>query len=118
MLGNTKPELRAGIQWFESLPYFLQIGSLLIIYFFTAKFGLALDAVSGFATLVWPPTGIAIAALLLFGVRLWPSVALGAFLVNVLNGAPTISAVFISLGNTAEAVIAFYILQAGSGFKP
>ena len=46
-----------------------------------ARPGLA--PVSGFATLVWPPTGIALAALLLRGVRLWPAVMLGAVVANV-----------------------------------
>ena len=40
------------------------IGALAITYFVLAELGLALDAVAGFATLVWPPSGIALAALL------------------------------------------------------
>src|SRR6267142_1736790 len=65
----------------------LGVALLFLAYFFTARFGLLLDAVSGFATLVWPPTGIALAALLLFGRRLWPGVLLGAACVNLIAGA-------------------------------
>src|SRR5437870_11081299 len=50
---------------------------LFVAYFVTARLGLLMDAVAGFATLVWPPTGIALAALVLFGARLWPGVLAG-----------------------------------------
>ena len=56
------------------------IAVLAAVYFATAWIGLELDAVSGFATLLWPPAGIALAALLLFGSRLWPAVFIAAFL--------------------------------------
>src|SRR2546421_551181 len=54
------------------------------LYFAAAKLGLRM-AFEGAeqVTAVWPPTGIALAALLLFGLRFWPGVALGAFLVNL-----------------------------------
>ena len=51
---------------------------VVVAYVLSARLGLAIAPVSGFATLVWPPTGIALAALLLRGVRLWPAVMLGA----------------------------------------
>src|SRR6185503_16689059 len=78
---------------------------------------LALDAVSGFATLVWPPTGIALAALLLFGYRLWPGVALGAFVANLWVGAPIGVATGIAVGNTLEALIGTLVLRRFD-FKP
>src|SRR2546428_4805686 len=71
----------------RSLPYLARVGLLVALYFSTAKLGLLLDAVSGFATAVWPPTGISLVALSLFGYRLWPGVALGAFLANAAAGA-------------------------------
>ncbi len=91
--------------------YWLQLGIVFALYFFTAKFGLKLDAVSGFATLVWPPTGIALAAVLLFGYRLWPSIALAAFAINLLTGAPFFVALGIAGGNTLEAIIAAFLLK-------
>src|SRR5919197_1480979 len=45
---------------------------LAVVYVAAARTGLMLDAIGGFATLVWAPTGIALAALLLFGYGLWP----------------------------------------------
>jgi signal transduction histidine kinase len=84
---------------------------LAAVYVVAARLGLQLDAVSGFATLVWPPTGMAIAALLLRGLGLWPGVWLGALLANVFTGAPVVAAAGIATGNTLEAVIAVVILR-------
>lgn len=95
----------------------VRIGILAAVYFWTAKFGLMMDAVSGFATLVWPPAGISLAALLLFGLRLWPGVALGAFLINYSAGAPALAAFGMALGNTLEALAGAYWLQQKIGFR-
>jgi signal transduction histidine kinase len=81
------------------------------IYFATARIGLSLDAVSGFATLVWPPTGIALAALIILGYRYWPAIAAGAFLVNVVTGASPLVALGIAAGNTLEALTGAYLLK-------
>jgi signal transduction histidine kinase len=84
---------------------------LAVVYIAAARFGLGLEPVSGFATLVWAPTGISIAALLLFGVGLAPGVAIGAFAANALAGAPAGVAAGIAAGNTAEALFATLLLQ-------
>lgn len=85
---------------------------LFCAYFATAYFGLKLDPVSGFATLVWPPAGIATAALFLLGYRFWPGVALAALLVNTVYGAPWPVAAAIAAGNTLEAVTATRLLRS------
>ena len=92
--------------------------ALTIIYAGAARTGLMLDAIAGFATLVWAPTGIALAALLLFGYRLWPAVFLGAFAVNLWTGAPLVAALGIALGNTLEAVAGTFALRRIPGFRP
>ena len=89
----------------------LQFATISISYFLVARMGLQLDAVGGFATLVWPASGIALASLLLFGYRLWPAVALGAFAINYVTGAPAPAALGIAFGNTAEALAAAYLLN-------
>jgi hypothetical protein len=61
----------------------LLIGSLTIIYFIASKLGLMLASLHASASPVWPPAGIALAALLLLGYRAWPAIFVGAFLVNV-----------------------------------
>ncbi len=99
------------------MKFLLQNLGLLAAYMVTALLGLRLDAVSGFATLVWAPTGIALAALFLYGRRLWPAVALGAFAVNLYTGASPLVAAGIALGNTLEAYVAAELLRR-VGFRP
>lgn len=95
----------------------LQIVIVALAYVIVARIGLSLDTVGGFATLVWPASGIALAALLLGGFRLWPAVAIGAFTVNYLTGAPALAAVGIAIGNTAEAIVGAYLLRKVPGFR-
>lgn len=96
----------------------VHVGLLCLIYVSTAKLGLSLDAVSGFATAVWPPTGLALAALILGGFRLWPGIALGAFLVNLSAGAPLLVAGGMAIGNTLEALVGTWLLHRVVGFHP
>ena len=85
-------------------------------YVLAARIGLSFDPVAGFATLVWPPSGIALAALLLLGKRAWPGVLIGATLANVFAGAPVVVAIGIGIGNTMEAVVGSILLRRIPGF--
>ena len=91
----------------QRLPWLL---GLTVVYVATGKLGLTLDPVGGFATLVWAPSGIALAALVRGGSGLWPAVAVGAFVTNVWVGAPWHAALGIALGNTLEAVVGAALL--------
>src|SRR5262249_10904723 len=68
-------------------------------------------------TAVWPPSVISLAALLLFGYRAWPAVALGAFLLNITVDEPWITACGIALGNTLEALIGAFLLRRIVNFE-
>ena len=87
-------------------------------YVVAGRLGLVITAVGGFATPVWAPTGLSLAALVLFGQRLWPGIALGALLVNLWAGASAGVALGISAGNTLEAVLGAYALSRVPGFDP
>ncbi len=91
---------------------------LAALYVIVARLGLAMDAVSGFATLVWPPTGLSLAALLVLDGRAWPGVTVGAFVVNVWTGAPAPVALGIAAGNTLEAVAGAWAIRRFTGFRP
>lgn len=96
------------------------IGLILIVaiaYFISAKTGLLLHSN---VTPVWPPAGIALGAILLLGCRVWPGIALGAFVVNFAifysnKACDTYTAIWVSLlisvGNTLETLIGFYLLN-------
>ena len=103
---------------FRSPKYLAAVVALSTIYLVAARIGLTIDAVAGFATLVWPATGIALAALVGYGYRLWPGVFIGAFVANVLTGAPPLVALGIATGNTLEAVAGTWMLQRVPGFRP
>ena len=87
------------------------IGLLAALYLLTGRAGLSLYITEVKATLVWAPTGISIAALLLFGIRLWPGIFIGALLTNLSMSNPA-TAIPVALGNTAEALAAYALLRA------
>jgi signal transduction histidine kinase len=91
--------------------HLVPMGGLALAYVAAGRLGLSLDAVGGFATLVWAPTGIALAALVYYGRGLWPAVAAGAFAVNLWNGAAPWVAAGIAAGNTLEAVVGALLLE-------
>ncbi|MEW1844007.1 MASE1 domain-containing protein [Nonomuraea angiospora] len=94
----------------------VKILAVAIAYLLAGKLGLQQQLVRGQVTPLWPSTGIALAALLLLGLRVWPGITLGAFLVNVSIG-PTIGAVLgISVGNTLAPVCAYLLLER-AGFR-
>ena len=87
-------------------------------YVITARLGFQLAFAAEQVTTVWAPTGIAQAALLLWGPALWPAVWVGAFIANALTDAPLWTAAAVASGNTLEAVVALLILRTVSGFDP
>jgi PAS domain S-box-containing protein len=107
----------AGCGHDESLSYGLKLAILAVAYVAAAKLGIELSVARGVVTPVWAPTGIAIAALFLFGLRLWPAVALGAFVANVTSDASVGVAAAIAVGNTVEAVFGSYLLRR-AGVRP
>ena len=89
-----------------------------VAYFFTAQLGFRAAFVAEQVTTVWAPTGIAVAALLLWGIRLWPAIWLAAFAANALTQVPVWVAAGIATGNTLEAVTASSILSRLRAFDP
>ena len=81
----------------------LQFAGVSGAYVCAAKVGLDLSVAHGVVTPVWAPSGIALAALVVFGRRFWPAVLLGAFISNATSGAGLLVAGAIALGNTLEA---------------
>jgi signal transduction histidine kinase/integral membrane sensor domain MASE1/CheY-like chemotaxis protein len=83
---------------------------LAAIYFGAAKLGLSMAVWAEQVSAVWPPTGIALAAILIFGYRMWPGIALGALVANATANEPIPTACGIALGNTLEAVVGSWLL--------
>src|SRR6058998_3434904 len=101
----------------RTLPRWAAILLTALLYLGAAKLGLSLAFVAEQVTVVWPPTGIALAAILLLGWRVWPGIALGAFLANLTVHEPIWTACGIAAGNTLAALAAGALLR-WSGFQP
>src|SRR5437667_12482614 len=80
------------------------LAALTAVYFLAAKLGLKLAFVHASATAVWPCTGIALAAFLILGYRMWPAILAGALLVNLTTAGSAVTSVGMASGNTVEGV--------------
>jgi PAS domain S-box-containing protein len=85
--------------------------AIALAYAGAALLGFRVAFVAEQITTVWAPTGLALAALLLGGVRFWPAVWLGAFAANATTEAPLWTAALLATGNTLESVLATWILR-------
>jgi len=87
-----------------------RIVGLTVVYFLVCKLGLSLAIIHPSATAVWPGTGIALAAILIFGYSMWSGIFLGALAVNLTTAGSIVSALGIAFGNTLEAVLGAYLV--------
>jgi signal transduction histidine kinase len=87
------------------------IALVALVYFGVAKFGFLFAFTTKQVTAVWPPTGIALVSLLLYGYRVWPGVLLGAFVVNAVSEEPVGAAAGIAIGNTLGPLLGAFLLQ-------
>ncbi len=85
---------------------------LAVVYFVAGRLGLQLAYVHASATAVWPCTGIAVAALLVYGYRVWPGILIGAFLVNLTTAGTVATSIAIAGGNTLEALAGCYLVNS------
>ncbi|MFF4210298.1 MASE1 domain-containing protein [Streptomyces sp. NPDC001796] len=94
----------------------LEICVIAALYYASGRLGLLQQLVRGQVTPLWPPTGIAVAGLLLLGPRVWPGIALGAFAINVSLG-PSIPAVLAIVAGNTLAPLCSYALLRRAGFR-
>ncbi|HET7108986.1 MAG TPA: MASE1 domain-containing protein [Candidatus Acidoferrum sp.] len=87
------------------------VAILAVVYFITAKVGLRFAFVNPSATALWAPTGITLAAFLMFGVRVWPGAFLGAFFANLTTAGTVLTSIGIATGNTLEGVAGCYLVN-------
>ncbi|WP_210718273.1 MASE1 domain-containing protein [Amycolatopsis acididurans] len=92
--------------------YVVTVIVVAVVYYGAALLGLRLALVSGQVSPLWPPTGIALAALLLKGPHIWPAILLGALAANVTLGPSTFALLIIIVGNTIAPVTAYFLLKA------
>ncbi len=95
---------------------------LFSLYAVSGKLGLMLGAGPSYATAIWPPSGIALGMLLLYGYRLWPGVFFGSFILNAalsgifgdlenLTSIKTLTVALIAFGAALQAVLTRFMLS-------
>ena len=94
-----------------SAAYTLELGLIGLVYFVLAKGGLALASINPSATPIWPPTGFALAVVLIRGYRVAPAILIGAFAANVTTAGTFATSLAIGLGNMLEAVVGVWLID-------
>lgn len=98
------------------LSYVTRVALLAALYFLAGRIGFMVSAVDPIVSSVWPPSGIALAAMLLMGTRFWPGITIGAFILNATGTIGPLSALVIAGGNTLGALLAAWLLTS-VGFR-
>jgi PAS domain S-box-containing protein len=99
----------------STIPRGITLVLLTAAYIAAGRLGLAFAFENANASPVWPPTGLAIAALLILGFRAWPAVTVGAFTVNFMNSGSVPASLAIAGGNTVEALLAAWVIRRSAG---
>jgi PAS domain S-box-containing protein len=110
MIGAS-PSAEQDVQELRQVSYWLWAVLLASVYYSVAKASLLLAIPPGYATAVWPPSGIAIAALLLLGTRYWPGIWIGAAAANLTVESSFSAAAVIASGNTLEALAGAVLIR-------
>lgn len=96
--------------------YLLRLAGVAFAYWAAARLSLNLALVHGQVTPIWPPTGIALVAILVLGRRIWPAIAVAAFAVNLPIGPSLLGAASIAVGNTLAPLVSSELLHR-AGFR-
>src|SRR6266545_1250358 len=96
------------------LEYVVELTGIAVIYVGLAKLSLALASIHPSATPIWPPTGYALAVVLLLGYRISPAIFLGALLANVTTAGSVGTSLAIATGNTLESLVGAYLINRWS----
>lgn len=99
--------LGTGVGW----SFIRVVAILAVAYFLAGTLGALLAPMPASSTALWPATGIAVAAFILLGHRVWPGIVLGAFAVNLTTAGSMPSSLGIAAGNTLEALLAAYLVN-------
>src|SRR6266498_3401146 len=95
----------------QSLRRLAWLLGLAAVYYFGAKLGLRFAYINSSVTTIWPPAGIALAAFVLFGYRVWPAIFGAAFLANFTTTGAVLPSLGIAIGNTIEGLLAAYLVN-------
>src|SRR6266481_2227111 len=95
----------------ESLGRVAVLVGLAVVYYSAAKLGLRFAYINSSVTTVWPPAGIALAAFVLLGYRVWPAILGAAFLANLTTTGAILPSIGIAIGNAGEGLLGAYLVN-------
>src|SRR5258706_3169535 len=95
----------------ESLGRVAVLVGLAVVYYSAAKLGLRFAYIKSSVTRVWPPAGIALAAFVLLGYRVWPAILGAAFLANLTTTGAILPSIGIAIGNACEGLLGAYLVN-------
>ena len=110
-LSRLPPLLAAQFAPFGSRAWVVRAVLLLLAYYLCGRAGLATLQTGQHLTLVWAPAGIALAALLRFGLGVWPSVLLGSFMLGLAMDLTPGAAAMVAFGQTLGPALGAWVLQ-------
>jgi diguanylate cyclase (GGDEF)-like protein/PAS domain S-box-containing protein len=105
-------------QLMQKMKYITLCFTLTVVYFLAAKLGLLFAFEQANVSPMWPSTGLAIAALVHYGYRLWPVIFVGALAVNATTEISIIASIGIASGNALEAIVASFFIHKLLGGCP
>src|ERR1700738_1496158 len=111
-VSNRHP-IGSGTSFRRGLNYIAGLIGIGGTYFVLAKIALALALIHPSASTIWPPTGFALAAIVLWGYRTWPAIFLAAMIVNATTGSIG-TAMSIATGNSLEALVGAALINVWS----
>src|SRR5215472_14756975 len=112
MLENSDSVFESALLMVDSRRYtqLVNAAGITLVYFLAGKIGLHFALVHPRSSAIWAPSGISLAACLLFGSSIWPAIWAGAFLVNATTYGSIATSAAIATGNTAEALTGMYLV--------
>ncbi|MFC9926230.1 MASE1 domain-containing protein [Streptomyces sp. NPDC127190] len=99
--------------------YAVQVLAVAACYYVAGRLGLlrGLSVEGAVVTPIYPPTGVAVAALLILGLRCWPGITLGAFFVVLSLTTPHLDVIGVLFGSTVAPLCAALLLRRAR-FRP
>ena len=94
--------------------YVVAVAVVALAYYGAGRIGLELAYLNGAVAALWPPAGLGLAVLFLYGVRLWPAIVIGDLLLGDYS-TPLGTVLAQTLGNTVAVVVAALLLRRLTG---
>jgi PAS domain S-box-containing protein len=98
----------------QAVAYILELFAIAGAYFGLAVSGLLIPWINPTATPLWPPTGLALALMLIRGYRIWPAIFVGGFFSTAVGGGALSEAACIALGTPTAALAGAWLIDRWS----